>query len=39
MARNITTAYNTAITSTVVRPFFATQLDLSTGTLYLWNGY
>ena len=38
MARNITSAFNTAITSSVVSPFFASKLELSTGTLYLWNG-
>jgi hypothetical protein len=39
MARNITTAFNNAITSQVVVPFFAVKLEFSTGTLYVWNGY
>ena len=39
MARSITTAFNTAIKSQVVRPFFACELAFSTGTLYFWNGY
>tara|TARA_Y100000310_G_scaffold339892_1_gene433999 strand:+ start:134 stop:712 length:579 start_codon:yes stop_codon:yes gene_type:complete len=38
MARNITSAFNTAITNTVVRPIFAVELDLSTGILRFWNG-
>jgi len=39
MARDITSAFKTAITSTVVRPIVACELDFSTGTLYFWNGY
>ena len=39
MARNITTAFNNAVTAEVVVPFFAVSLPFSTGTLYLWNGY
>ena len=39
MARNITTAFNNAVTAEVVVPFFAVSLAFSTGTLYLWNGY
>ena len=39
MARSITTAFNTAIKSKVVRPIFACELAFSTGTLYFWNGY
>ena len=39
MARNITTAYNNAITSDTVIPFFATELAFNTGTLRFWNGY
>ena len=39
MARSITTAFNNAIKSQVVRPFFACELAFSTGTLYFWNGY
>tara|TARA_Y100001972_G_C7621783_1_gene311857 strand:+ start:465 stop:1043 length:579 start_codon:yes stop_codon:yes gene_type:complete len=39
MARNITTAFNNAIKSEVVVPFFAVKLEFNTGTLYLWNGY
>ena len=34
MARSITTAFNNAIKSQVVRPFFACELAFSTGTLY-----
>ena len=39
MARNITTAYNNAIKSDTVIPFFATELAFNTGTLRFWNGY
>ena len=39
MARNITTAFNNAISAQTVIPFFAVSLAFSTGTLYLWNGY
>jgi len=39
MARSITTAFNNAIKSQVVRPFLACELAFSTGTLYFWNGY
>jgi hypothetical protein len=39
MARGITTAFNNAITSQVVRPLVAVELEFSTGTLRFWNGY
>ena len=39
MARNITDAFNTAITNKVVRPIMAVELDFSDGVLKLWNGY
>jgi len=39
MARDITTAFNTAITDKVVRPIMAIELEFSTGTLRFWNGY
>ena len=39
MSRSITTAFNNAITSQVVRPFLAVELEFSTGTLRFWNGY
>ena len=39
MSRGITTAFNNAITSQVVRPFLAVELEFSTGTLRFWNGY
>ena len=39
MARNITSAFNTAISAQNVVPFFAVSLAFNTGTLYLWNGY
>ena len=39
MARSITTAFNNAITSQVVRPLLALELEFSTGTLRFWNGY
>tara|TARA_R100000808_G_C2136105_1_gene144444 strand:+ start:870 stop:1448 length:579 start_codon:yes stop_codon:yes gene_type:complete len=38
MARSITTAFKNAITSQVVRPFLAVELEFSTGTLRFWNG-
>lgn len=39
MARNITTAFNNAIKSDVVRPILAIELEISDGTLRFWNGY
>ena len=39
MARNITTAFKNAITSKVVRPIMAVELDFSDGVLRMWNGY
>ena len=39
MSRGITTAFKNAITSQVVRPFLAVELEFSTGTLRFWNGY
>lgn len=39
MARNITTAFNNAIKSDVVRPVLAVELEISDGTLRFWNGY
>ena len=39
MARSITTAFNNAVTSQVVRPILACELEFSTGTLRFWNGY
>jgi len=39
MARNITSAFNTAIKSKDVRPIMAVELDFSDGILKMWNGY
>ena len=39
MARDITSAFNTAIIDTVVKPLFAIELEISDGTLRFWNGY
>ena len=39
MARNITSAFNTAISDSVVRPFVAVELLLSGTTLRFWSGY
>jgi len=39
MARDITSAFNTAITNQVVKPIVALELDFSDGILRLWNGY
>jgi|TARA_R100000995_G_C3451408_1_gene108346 hypothetical protein len=39
MARTLTTAFNNAITSQVIRPLLACELEFSTGTLRFWNGY
>ena len=39
MARDITSAFNTAITSKVVRPIIGIELEFSDGTLRMWNGY
>ncbi len=39
MSRTVTTAFNNAVTSQVVRPLLACELEFSTGTLRFWNGY
>jgi len=39
MARDVTSAFNTAIKAKYVRPIFAIELDISDGTLRLWGGY
>ena len=39
MARSITTAFKNSIKAQAVQPFFAVQLEFSTGTLYFWTGY
>lgn len=39
MSRSITTAFNNAITSTVVKPIVGVELEFSDGTLRMWNGY
>jgi len=39
MSRDITSAFNTAITNQVVKPIIAVELDFSDGVLRLWNGY
>ena len=39
MSRDITSAFNTAIISKVVRPLMAVELEFSDGTLRMWNGY
>jgi len=39
MSRDITVAFNNAMTSTVVRPIMAVELEFSDGTLRMWNGY
>ena len=39
MARSITTAFNNAITSSVVKPIVGVELEFSDGTLRMWNGY
>jgi len=39
MARNITTAFNTALQGKVVTPIIGTELDFSDGILRFWNGY
>jgi len=38
MARDITSAFNTAIINTVVQPLFAIELEISDGTLRFWTG-
>jgi len=38
MARDITSAFNTAIINTVVQPIFAIELEISDGTLRFWTG-
>ena len=39
MSRSITTAFNNAITSSVVKPIVGVELEFSDGTLRMWNGY
>ena len=39
MSRGVTTALNTELTATELQPFFAVELDFSSGILYLWTGY
>ena len=39
MARSITTAFKNSIKAQAVQPFFAVQLEFSTGSLYFWTGY
>jgi len=39
MTRSLTTSVSTAIGQTVVTPFFAIDLALASGSLYLWSGY
>ena len=39
MARDITSAFNTAITNQVVRPIVGIEMDFSDGILRMWNGY
>ena len=39
MSRDITTAFNDALTDRVVKPLLAVKLDFSDGILRMWNGY
>ena len=39
MSRDITTAFNDALTERVVKPLLAVKLDFSDGILRMWNGY
>ena len=39
MARSITTAFNNALKAEALRPFLAVELEFSTGSLLIWNGY
>ena len=39
MARGVTTALNTQLTSASLRPFFAVNLDFSGGAFATWTGY
>jgi hypothetical protein len=39
MSRDITTAFNDALTNRVVKPLLAVKLDFSDGILRMWNGY
>ena len=39
MARGVTTALNTQLTSASLRPFFAVNLDFSGGAFVTWTGY
>jgi len=39
MSRDITTPVLDALNDAVIQPFFAVDLDLDSGSLYLWSGY
>lgn len=39
MSRDITTQVSNALDDSVITPFFAVDLDLSSGPLYVWSGY
>tara|TARA_R110000803_G_scaffold32023_6_gene70909 strand:- start:2459 stop:3037 length:579 start_codon:yes stop_codon:yes gene_type:complete len=39
MSRDITSAFNDALTDRVVKPLLAVKLDFSDGILRMWNGY
>tara|TARA_R110002126_G_scaffold78365_2_gene195228 strand:+ start:895 stop:1473 length:579 start_codon:yes stop_codon:yes gene_type:complete len=39
MSRDITSAFNDALTNRVVKPLLAVKLDFSDGILRMWNGY
>lgn len=39
MSRDITTAVSNALTSKVIEPFFAIDLVLDSGPVYMWTGY
>lgn len=39
MSRDITSAVLNALDDAIIEPFFAVDLDLDSGSLYLWSGY
>ena len=39
MSRDITTPVSNALDDSVIAPFFAVDLDFSSGPLYVWSGY
>ena len=39
MSRSVTGAFNTQLTSSVLEPFLAVNMQFSNGAVYLWTGF